>query len=143
MKTLKEIAIDRKARKGESSAITADGAYWLPVNILVSNGGGDGIGCNSPDIDQFLQVRHYRGGEVRCYITRETWHQNHGTHTTRTRADDVLNCETVEDIISTCKRHKFSGDYEDDPVLITDAGEERLAKELPEMTVSLPAPDET
>jgi len=144
MKTLKQIAIDRKARKGPVAAVTADGAYWLAVHSVINSGGGDGIGQSAPDVTYELKVRHYRSGEVRAYLTRHTWHQNDGNHADKTRADDLLACTTIEELRQAIARHEISSDYCKPKPCSVSAWhlEHNLIPDLPEMVLQVAAPDE-
>jgi hypothetical protein len=143
MKTLKDIIVDRKTRKGESTRITKDGAYWETA-ILFAAEGGDGIGQASSDVSWYLEIRHYRDGHLRGYVNRHTWHQNDGDTNNRTRSDDVLNCTTIEELIVTMQHHVISYDWgrEDTPIEVRDWGRGKLAEGLPEIPESEKAPDE-
>lgn len=138
---LKEIAITRRARKGAAHKITADGAYWHAVDIIINHRGGDGIGQSRARIRDHYRVRHYRNGSLRAYCETESWHQNYGNSSSQVRCDETLDCETVEDLIAAIKRVPLDLER-------SDAGnhtvyyEEILAKALPELPVALPAPDE-
>ena len=82
MKTLQECVEALRCRTGKANGTTKDGAYWLAIDdVLLKNAGGDGIGQNAPDLKWFLQIRHYRGGEVRVVVVRQSWHQNQGDST--------------------------------------------------------------
>jgi hypothetical protein len=144
MKTLKQICIERKVRKGESAAVTADGAYWLAVDTIINSGGGDGIGQSAADVSYGLKIRHYRSGEIRAYLTRHTWHQNDGNHTDKTRADDLLDCTTIEELRAAIARHEISSDYcEPRPCSVSAHHlEHNLIPDLPEMVLQVAAPDE-
>jgi hypothetical protein len=98
MKTLKEIVIEMKSRKGKPDGVTKDGAYWEAVKFDFANLGGDGIGQSGDSINDYIVVRHYRLGEVRCYLERHFWHQNTGTDIEKTRADKLLECTNLEEI---------------------------------------------
>ena len=139
MKTLKEIAIARKSRNGPAARITHDGAYWLAAEPLIASGGGDGVGQNSAHSKYYLDIRHYRSGDLRAYISCHSWHQNDGDTVERTRADDCLEAPTIEDLIACIMGHQIS-DYDDmrDHHIYRD----ELIKEFLEMAISLPAPDE-
>ena len=141
-KTLRDIIIARKTRKGEADNITKDGAYWETA-INLQNGGGNGIGNNGSSVTHYLEVRHYRNGELRGYLNRHLWHQNDGTTHQRTRADNLLDCSTIEELIQTAKKHKIESVYDDSyEIEISNEGEKRLCEGLPEMPASEPAPDE-
>jgi len=143
LKTLKEIAIARKSRKGPADKITQDGAYWLAVEIEIDSGGGGGIGQSGAQVSYLLQVRHYRDGDIRAYITRKTWHQNDGGNNRRTRADDLLDCSTIEELITAMQQHEIESDYcENYKIAVSDYGHKTMITNLPELPESLPAPDE-
>ena len=140
--TLKQIIIDRKTRKGESTKITKDGAYWQ-TSVKFDGGGGDGIGCSGAEVGWYLEVRHYRDGHLRAYINRYTWHQNEGSTNTRTRADDLLECRTQEELIANMQKHSISDDYRgNEPVEVGGWGRGKIAKALPELPDSEKSPDE-
>ena len=145
MTTLRDIITDRKTRKGQAAKITRDGAYWETA-IEINSEGGDGIGQAVSNITWYIEVRHYRAGDLRAYINRHSWHQNSGTRDLRTRADDLLECQTIEDLIQVAESHEVVD--RNDPcgyreeVRVSDRCRERLPDDLPEMAVSLPAPDE-
>lgn len=103
--TLEEFIRSTKCRKGKAAAITAKGAYWLALPpIKIRRFGGDGIGNDSPDRTNTLELRHYRNGKVRCLIKHESWHQNHGNHCEITEAS-ILDHKTAEEVIVTLKQH--------------------------------------
>ena len=69
MKTLKEIIVETKCRKGESDGTTKQGAFWFACDeILIRSFGGDGVGQSSTDLRNYLQLRHYRNGEVKAVV---------------------------------------------------------------------------
>ena len=143
LKTLREIAIARKSRKGPADKITQDGAYWLAVEIEIDSGGGGGIGQSGAQVSYLLQVRHYRSGDIRAYITRKTWHQNDGGNNRRTRADDLLDCSTIEDLITAMQQHEIESDYcENYKIAVSGYGHKTMITNLSELPESLPAPDE-
>jgi hypothetical protein len=139
---IKEIAISRKARKGAAHQITKDGAYWLGINVKIDQRGGDGIGQNAANIDDYFRVRHYRDGSVRAYCESESWHQNHGWKVNRVRCDQSLEAETLEDLITCIKRVPLDREtpFPDDNFNVYF--EKQLAEALPELPASAPAPDD-
>jgi hypothetical protein len=145
-KTVRDIITNRHIRKGQSTGITSDGAFWIADtgdrDNNLSCGGGDGIGESAEDVGWYINIRHYRNGEVRCYLSRETWHQNEGTRICKTRADDILDAVTIEEVIQLIRSHKIDNGYERSVVQLSDEGCDRLRKYLPELPESIPSPDE-
>lgn len=141
MTTLKDLTLAKRCRKGQAAAITKDGAYWLAYSIAISLDGGDGIGQSEAQIEDKLEVRHYRNNEVRAYLNRHTWHQNDGANNNRTRADQLLECDNLEDLIIQIQRVKINNEYEIEYFEVSESGKERVAKEIA-LPASLPAPDE-
>lgn len=107
-KTLKELIIEKKCRKGEAHGTTKRGAYWCPYVrtqyfVVTAGRGGDGIGQSAADITVGLDLRHYRDGTVSAVLVRERYHQNEGTTKQITNADCVLSTTTVEDVVVALK----------------------------------------
>lgn len=139
MQTLKELIEAKKCRKGQSSGITSDGAYWLAIEpVKIRSYGGDGIGDNGTSWEHHLQLRHYRIGAVEAVIHARGWHQNRGSINEYYTAP-IGSCETVEYVIARLKSMK--------------CGESKAYSDgfLPELTAalvslgmaeSLPSPDE-
>ena len=104
MKTLKEIVEDCHCRKGKSDGITKRGAYWLACDpIVCRQSGGTGCGQSSPEVTYYLQIRHYRSGEVRALVHRDAWHQNgiySGAGDIYTSVPEIAAATTVEKVIS-------------------------------------------
>ena len=141
-KTLRDIVASRKIRKGEPARITRDGAYWI-IKTDINACGGDGIGQSPPIENTYLTVRRYRSGEMRAYLSIEWYHQHDGDSKVITRADDVLDASTIEELIQLIKSHKIVIEYGDPlPVVVTAEGGCRLRLEYSEMIYMLPAPDE-
>lgn len=139
MKTLKELIIETKCRRGKSAGTTKRGAYWeASESIMIRNYGGDGIGNNSTDWKNFLELRHYRSGEVQAVVNYHGWHQNRGT-TDRYRSVPILDCATVEDVIVVLK-----GVNCEDEAAYSDSFEDRLTAGLAALGMAEcePAPDE-
>jgi hypothetical protein len=107
MKTLKEIVIDRKCRKGTAVGTTKHGAFWLACEpIKTRAAGGDGVGLNAPKVIYELHLRHFRTGEVRAVIRRDAWHQNgsnSGAGQDWGDANAVLDCRTIEEVVVALK----------------------------------------
>lgn len=144
MKTLKEIIIDQKLRKGPSHGMTKNGAFWTfnPTQYfsVLRRSGGDGIGNSSPDITFFLEFRHFRSGEVRAEIIRKSWHQNDGERISYTNGNAVLDAQTVEDVIVALKGIKTS----EGESIVSSNKEEGITEDFVAlgMPIALPAPDE-
>ena len=146
MKTLKDLVIEQKCRKGESHAKTKDGAFWLAApEVQIRSYGGDGIGNNGSDRTQHLQLRHYRSGEVKAYAHFHSWHQNYGS-SDRYTSLDILGCTTIEDVIASLLTTKMRSDYDSDgDSVYSSYNENDLTDALAAlgMVVALPAPDES
>ena len=137
---VKDIAVARKRRKGAPRQITKDGAYWIVIEAQIDHRGGDGIGQSASNIYDYYRVRHYRDGSVRAYCESESWHQNSGHGTERTRCDNTLECETIEDLITLIKRVPLNREFPTD--FYSVYWDKRLEQALPELPVALAAPDE-
>lgn len=144
MKTLKELIIDKKCRKGESSGTTKRGAFWLAAEpCKIRSYGGDGVGQNSPDRWHKLHLRHFRSGEVQAIIHCESWHQNGsysgGGESSWFDVSRILECSTIEDVI-VCLKSENCGETH----AYADFFREKLEAELEILGLprSLPAPDE-
>lgn len=99
MKSLKDIIINARCRKGPAHNITFDGAYWSPfAHIVLRRTGGDGIGRNAHDVEFRLEFRHYRSGVVKAVVHEYSWHQNTGT-SHRYHFVDICDLETGEDVV--------------------------------------------
>lgn len=105
MKTLKDIIIASKIRKGPAHGTTKRGAFWTFVEdeyfAKLRRSGGDGIGENSPDVTHYLDFRHFRDGSVTAVITRDAYHQNGGYSgggKEQIDASEILGCTTIEDV---------------------------------------------
>jgi len=139
MKTIKEIAKDRKSRKGPAACITPGGAYWVPVCVAINYRGGDGIGSAAPQITEELEIRHYRHGSIQAVCKTVRRHQNTcGARVDETRCNAVLKCDTVEALITRIKRlPDADGGY----FSVSADGAERLTAELSDLPAALPAPE--
>lgn len=110
MKTLKQCVIDKKCRKGAANGTTKRGAFWLACEpIKIRSYGGDGIGNNAADCTHFLQLRHYRDGEVLAIIHGNYWHQGVSAPDEFVCCDDILECTTVEAVIVALKGEQMPG----------------------------------
>jgi hypothetical protein len=113
MKTLAQIIIDQKCRKGKAAGTTKKGAYWLAANLRTRATGGDGIGQNGADVSYSLQLRHFRNGDVTAVIHYHSWHQNTGTENKYELIDSFpspggfLALATVEQVIVELKGIKM------------------------------------
>lgn len=104
MKTLKELIINTKCRKGKSRAIDKRGAFWLAhPEIEIRSWGGDGVGQARPSCTNFLELRHYRDGTVVACVTFQRWHQNTGTTEYVRTVDEILSCTDIESVVVALK----------------------------------------
>lgn len=104
MKTLKELIINTKCRKGKPRAIDKRGAFWLAhPEIEIRVWGGDGIGQSRSSRTNFLELRHYRNGDIVACITFQSWHQNTGTTECVRTVSEILSCTDIESVIVTLK----------------------------------------
>lgn len=139
MKTLKELIVAARCRKGAASGITSEGAYWFACEpIIIRRFGGDGIGCSDADRKNLLQLRHYRNGTVSALVNAMAWHQNYATTSRHQLVASVLGCTTVEEVIA-CLKGRSSDD-----VLYEDYCEHWLADALSALGLpaAAPSPDE-
>lgn len=144
MRTLKECVEGLKCRKGAADGTTKDGAYWLAAKSVETRScGGDGIGQSAPDVRWWLQIRHYRGGEVRVVMHRKSWHQNHGDKS-RFRSVPVADMTTVEQIVVKLKEGVDMGDGYDTETCYSDERYDALAETLKSIGLveREPGPDE-
>lgn len=138
--TLQDRIIATKCRKGKAHAITDRGAYWLACPPIVTRRyGGDGIGQDSADCTNTLELRHYRDGTVRCLIVNSSWHQNHGHHRSANHVEISFQT-TAEEVIVMLKNHSIDdrqpcSDYFQPELIAT-----LVALGLPEYEV--PSPDD-
>lgn len=139
MKRLEELIVAAKCRKGTSAGTTKQGAFWLACTpTLIRSFGGDGIGQASTDWRNYLQLRHYRNGEVKAVVNYHGWHQNQGTSDSY-RTVQILDCTSIEDVIVILK-----GVIHNETSAYSDWGKDNLTAALSElgMIESAPAPDE-
>jgi hypothetical protein len=150
MKTLADIIIDSKCRKGGADGITSAGAYWLcpqskiagnrGVKTLIRSYGGDGIGQSCADRRHYLELRHYRGGKVSAVVVATSWHQNSGTQETETEINSVLVSTSTEELESALLALE-DGNY--GPVYVKYCSEKLAAlAELIGLPDSGPSPDD-
>jgi len=107
MGTLKEAVELTKCRTGKADGTTKRGAYWLACDpIILRRAGGDGIGQSAADITWTLELRHFRGGEVRPTLHKDASHQN-GAHGGAGDwyygMEGLLDCGTVEEVVVALK----------------------------------------
>lgn len=143
MNTIKDIVVAKKIRKGPAHGTTKRGAFWLLFGkdngLRLRGAGGDGVGHSAPDITYWLDLRHYRDGRVSAVIDVESWHQNTGHHHRYIRADQVLSCATVEEVVVALK-----GISDDCSAVYSDNRFDTLVEALTRLglPVSAPAPDD-
>jgi len=140
MKTLQDLIIAAKCRKGAAAGTTKKGAYWLACEpIKIRCFGGDGIGQSSPDLTNSLKLRHFRDGDVQTTVEFSSWHQNYGGRSASyVGVPEIAVCETIEEVIVALKScgtevSAYSDKMEDNLI------EKLTALGLP---ASAPAPDE-
>ena len=150
MKTISEIIIASKCRKGGADGTTVDGAYWVcppsPVagnvglKTMIRSHGGDGIGQSRANCHNYLELRHYRGGKVEAVVIEKSWHQNCGDEQTVVAADAVLAATTTEEmeVALLALTDEYDNNYYSQSMR---ANLDQLA-ELIGLPSSLPAPDE-
>ena len=139
MLTLKNCVEAAKCRKGPAKGTTKRGAYWLAHKpIKIRRAGGDGIGNSGADLTFTLELRHFRGGEVRSTIHCAAYHQN-GDHDSY-ESLDLGDCSSVEQVIVRLKGHSFC----DGDACYSDFFEDTLTAALVELGLPErePAPDE-
>jgi hypothetical protein len=145
MKTLSELIVDQKSRKGKSAGTTRKGAYWLAGEVKIRAYGGDGIGQSGADCSKRLQLRHFRDGDTQAVIRSSSWHQNYGTSTDYASVPALLDCTTAEQVIVILKQTRVRDDengYADNAY--SDHFEDELTAMLSGIGLpeSEPAPDE-
>lgn len=146
MKTIKEIIIESKCRKGPSAGVTKRGAFWIAFAksdqyfSVTSRRGGDGVGQSSADVSVGLKFRHFRDGTVQAITVTECWHQNTGTNRSTVDVSQILNCTTAEEVIAILKGTNAG----DGGRSISSIFEEDLVADLAAIGIpaALPGPDE-
>lgn len=144
MKTLQECVENAKCRKGQAAGTTKRGAYWLACGpVMIRSFGGSGIGNSGADCRHYLELRHYRTGEVRALIHGRYWHQD-GAKPDRYQPVEILECTTVEQVIVHLKGERI-GDEDWKDSVYSDYFEDSLTEALVGLGLaqSEPAPDET
>lgn len=138
MKTVKQAIEQAKIRKGPADGTTKRGAYWMR-SILVRHFGGDGIGTSSPDMKMYLDLRHYRSGEVAAIGHYHAWHQNHDAQDDYEQIPAVLDAVTAEDVIVALKGARVM-----DTAVYSDRFEAKLIAFFAGLGIpaAAPAPDE-
>lgn len=143
MKTLKELVIESKCRRGPADGTDKRGAFWNGSVTKIRRSGGDGIGQSSADVTHTLHLKHYRSGEVRAVVKIDRYHQNgsySGGGTEWVGVSQILDCATVEEVITAL----INAGSEESGRLYSEYYEEELTQLLTGlgMVESLPAPDE-
>lgn len=120
-KTLNELLVAQKARKGKSTGVTKRGAFWLVIKpIKIRSYGGDGIGQSRHSLWHNLEFQHFRNGEMDAKIVVNSWHQNDGDNSQTFDVSEILDVTNVEDLIAMLKgkecgeTHAYSDRYEAD-----------------------------
>jgi hypothetical protein len=119
MNTLRQIIEAQKIRKGPATGTNKQGAYWSIEKIQLRNSGGDGIGQSSPDVKHFLDLRHFRNGDIQAKICRHAWHQNgawSGGGDNWLDVSQIVDCQTIEQVICVLKGVEMY----DNPVICSD-----------------------
>ena len=105
MRTLKELIVAARCRKGEPAGIDAAGEWWQAGSTVKSaRSGGDGIGNSAPSVRCDLQMRHYRTGSVVVGVLVERWHQNVGTRSEWVPLPGIEESQTSADVVSFLMR---------------------------------------
>lgn len=144
MKTLKELVIASKCRKGQASGRTKRGAFWVALCVVTRRCGGDGIGNSGADVTYSLELRHYRDGGVSATIKRDSWHQNSGTDVRYEGCGSVLDCATAEEVVCALKGISFSDFYDHTDHVLSSLKEDEVIAALVDFGLAPcePAPDE-
>ena len=141
MKTLKECIESVKCRKGAAAGTTKRGAYWLACEpIEIRRYGGDGIGNSGADCTNYLELRHYRSGEVAAILHGDYWHQNGAGPDDWEQVPALLACTTIEFVIVTLKGVSF----QDQAHVFSDSKADKLTDALAAigMAEQDPSPDQ-
>lgn len=101
MKTVEDLVVAAKCRKGSAVDVDERGAYWVALSVCTRAYGSGGIGNEAPSVEVILELRHYRSGGVVAFLRKEQWHQNTGENVLEmeTPPDTILSCTTVEDVV--------------------------------------------
>ncbi len=62
--TVADVAIAKKGRKGPARGITEKGAYWVVVDAKIDQRGGEAVGQNSSNKEDYFRIRHCLGGRT-------------------------------------------------------------------------------
>lgn len=142
MNTIKDLALEKKARKGPAKQITKKGAYWIALSIDTKRGGGDGIGQAPAQITTVFEVRHYRDGKLEAVVKNLWWHENEGLSTVAVAIPAALEVTNVEDLIRLIKSTSIPDDEMNDTFEVSKQGQARLEKDLAPLPAAAPGPDE-
>jgi len=142
--TIGTIIAKQKIRKGPSDGTTADGAFWLLGDpILIRDYGGDGLAYHKPQLQNFLQLRHFRNGKTEAVVhTVAEWagyNSDCGPKHYYEAVPTLIDCKTIEEAIVILK-----GTFVYNGMAISQCGEDELEVYL--MSFGLPeaepAPDD-
>lgn len=139
MKTLKELIVAARCRKGDAAGIDECGEWWQAGGtIKTARSGGDGIGNSAPSVRCDLQMRHYRTGSVVVGVLVERWHQNVGTRSEWVPLPGIEAAETAADVVAFLMR------WNEDLTVLSDWCRSYLVEELGTfgLLASAPSPDE-
>jgi hypothetical protein len=140
MKTLKELIVAARCRKGTAAGIDESGEWWQAGGtIKTARSGGDGIGHSAPSVRCDLQMRHYRPGPVVVGVLVERWHQNVGTRTEWVPLPGIEESETAAEVVAFLLRWNGDG-----LTVLSDWCQSYLVEELGTfgLLASAPSPDE-
>ena len=143
MKTLKDLIIEAKCRKGEAHGTTKRGAYWnCGTPAKIRSYGGDGIGNSGSSVTHCLELRHFRNGEVAAIVHVDAWHQNGsyaGAGDWWHDVSGILGSTTIEEVIVALKGERF-----DDTPAYSEWGKGNLVEALSKLGLpeAASAPDE-
>lgn len=139
MKTLKELIVATKCRKGPADGTTKRGAFWFATDpITIRSYGGDGVGESEASRKNKLHLRHYRDGTVAALVNYHSWHQDDGTSDAY-RPAAILDCATVEEVVVVLK-----GMSDDDTAAYSDFNLSGLTTSLMALGLAetVPSPDD-
>ena len=139
MKTLKELIVAARCRKGAAAGIDGAGEWWQAgPTVRVARSGGDGVGNGAPSVRCDLQMRHYRTGTVVVGVIVERWHQNTGTRSEWVPLPGIEDAQTGAEVVAFLIG--WNGDF---PVL-SDWCQTYVVEELGGfgLLAAAPSPDE-
>jgi len=139
MRTLKELIISARCRKGPAAGIDGSGEWWQAgATIKTSGHGGDGVGNSAPSVRCDLQMRHYRNGTVVVGVLVERWHQNTGTRTEWVPMPGIEESQTTADVVASLRR------WNEHQTVLREFCRSGLTDELGQfgLLAHAPAPDE-